>query len=152
MNSMGLAGVELHGVIGYNVLARFRIEYDFTADKLVFEPLAGVRPAGSREGRREGQRRHPVDGADDQDARRPDRASSRTSSIVRRGFVGIEFEEARAAVVVKKVLAGSPAEKAGFKVGDAIEESQGGRPWRAGKDLARRTGESRRRHEAHASP
>ena len=44
MNSMGLAGVELHGVIGYNVLARFRIEYDFTADKLCFEKLAGFTP------------------------------------------------------------------------------------------------------------
>ena len=44
MNSMGLAGVELHGVIGYNVLARFRIEYDFTADKLAFEPLDGFDP------------------------------------------------------------------------------------------------------------
>src|SRR5205085_8633 len=44
MNSMGLAGVELHGVIGYNVLAKFRIEYDFTADKLAFEPLPGFDP------------------------------------------------------------------------------------------------------------
>src|SRR3954470_6801762 len=39
MNGMGLAGVELHGVVGYNVLAKYRIEYDFTADKLKFEPL-----------------------------------------------------------------------------------------------------------------
>ena len=30
MNSMGLAGVELHGVIGYNVLAKYRVEYDLT--------------------------------------------------------------------------------------------------------------------------
>src|SRR6476646_2141704 len=44
MNSMGLAGVELHGVIGYNVLARFRIEYDFTADKLAFETIPGFEP------------------------------------------------------------------------------------------------------------
>src|SRR5687768_10797499 len=29
MNAMGLAGVELHGVIGYNILAMYRIEYDF---------------------------------------------------------------------------------------------------------------------------
>ena len=44
MNAMGLAGVELHGVIGYNVLAKFRIEYDFTADKLAFERLTGFEP------------------------------------------------------------------------------------------------------------
>ncbi|OWK43527.1 hypothetical protein FRUB_03126 [Fimbriiglobus ruber] len=39
MNSLGLAGVELQGVIGYNVLARYRITYDFSADKLVWVPL-----------------------------------------------------------------------------------------------------------------
>src|SRR6266516_744428 len=44
MNSMGLAGVELHGVIGYNVLARFRVQYDFTSDKLAFEPLPDFDP------------------------------------------------------------------------------------------------------------
>ena len=34
----------MHGVIGYNVLAKFRITYDFTADKLGFEPIAGFEP------------------------------------------------------------------------------------------------------------
>src|SRR5947207_12454639 len=43
MNGMGLAGAELHGVIGFNVLARYRIEYDFTRDKLAWTPL-GYRP------------------------------------------------------------------------------------------------------------
>src|SRR5262245_60232922 len=33
MNGMGLAGAELHGIIGYNVLAQFRMEIDFTRDK-----------------------------------------------------------------------------------------------------------------------
>jgi len=47
MNGMGLAGVELHGVIGYNVLARFKIQYDFTADKLVFTPLPKFDPGAS---------------------------------------------------------------------------------------------------------
>src|SRR5262249_17057353 len=31
MNGLGLAGVEVHGVIGYNVLARYRIAFDFTS-------------------------------------------------------------------------------------------------------------------------
>src|SRR3954452_16937949 len=44
MNSMGLAGVELHGVVGYNVLAKYRVEYDFTADKLGFTPLPKFEP------------------------------------------------------------------------------------------------------------
>src|SRR5262245_35485776 len=39
MNGMGLAGFELHGMIGYNLLAKFRIEYDFTRNKLAWTPL-----------------------------------------------------------------------------------------------------------------
>ncbi len=36
MNGLGLAGAHLDGIIGYNILARFRIEFDFTKDKLAF--------------------------------------------------------------------------------------------------------------------
>jgi membrane-associated protease RseP (regulator of RpoE activity) len=39
MNSLGLAGVELHGVIGYNILARYRIELDFAKTKMTWTPL-----------------------------------------------------------------------------------------------------------------
>src|SRR5438270_9015267 len=39
MNALGLAGCELHGVIGYDLLARYRIDIDFTSDKLTFTPL-----------------------------------------------------------------------------------------------------------------
>src|SRR5262249_36222981 len=41
--------------------------------------------------------------------------------VVPRGFVGLEFED-KDGIVVKKVLPGSPAEKAGIKAGDRIEE------------------------------
>ena len=39
MNGLGLAGVELHGMIGYNILARYRMDIDFTKDKMVWTPL-----------------------------------------------------------------------------------------------------------------
>src|SRR5262245_56304412 len=39
MNSMGLAGVELHGMMGYTVLAKYKIQYDLTSDKLLLTPL-----------------------------------------------------------------------------------------------------------------
>src|SRR5438477_4746884 len=45
MNSLGLAGTELHGVIGYSVLARFRLELDFTKDKMGWTPLHFEPPA-----------------------------------------------------------------------------------------------------------
>lgn len=118
MNGMGLAGVELHGVIGYNVLAKYRIEYDLTGDKLVFEPLAfdppPLLPLGGK-GNEGIQSMGPM-------------VKMLTAmlglkpnfDIVPRGFTGIEYEEKDSKVFVKAVLAGSPAEKAGLKAGDQI--------------------------------
>src|SRR5207249_11448573 len=40
MNGMGMAGVELHGILGYTVLAHFRMEFDFTRDKMTWTRLA----------------------------------------------------------------------------------------------------------------
>ena len=120
MNAMGLAGVELHGVIGYNVLAKFRIEYDFTADKLAFERLAGFDPPSPE--------KLDLKGGDDIQAMGPmiKMLAALTGmkpnfEIAPRGFVGVEFDDAKGAVVVKKVYADSPAAKAGIKVGDSIE-------------------------------
>ena len=45
MNGLGLAGTELHGIIGYSVLARFRLEFDFTKDKMGWTPLDFEPPA-----------------------------------------------------------------------------------------------------------
>src|SRR5581483_1684665 len=39
MNGLGLAGSELHGIIGYTILARFRLEVDFTRDKMTWTRL-----------------------------------------------------------------------------------------------------------------
>ena len=120
MNSMGLAGVELHGVIGYNVLAKYRITYDFTSDKLAFEPLPDfdpppLVPIGGKGG---------AGGLDALGPLMKMMASflgiKPNYATVPRGFIGIEFDDADG-IVVKKVLAGSPADKAGFKPGDKIE-------------------------------
>ncbi len=120
MNSMGLAGAELHGIIGYNVLARYRMEIDFTRDKMTwtaldFEPRApqglGARPGtaggleiigsvmemlGSLMGRKTNVETLP------------------------RGFVGIELKDSDEGPVVSKVLDNGPAGKAGIRSGDRI--------------------------------
>src|SRR5258707_1020517 len=115
MNGLGLAGVELHGVIGYNVLARYRIEYDLTSDKLVFEPLTFDPPPLM-----------PLGGKGGGDIQTMGPMVKMITSLlgikpnfdtVPRGFTGIEYDEKDGKVTVKAVLAGSPAEKAGLKVG-----------------------------------
>ena len=135
MNGMGLAGVELHGVIGYNVLAKYRIQYDFTADRLAFEPLAGFDPPPLV----------PIGGGKGQGGLEMIGPLMKTLASLMgmkpnfatapRGFVGIEVADDDG-VVVKKVLPGSPAEKAGLKAGDKLESVRNV-GIDDGKDLAR---------------
>ena len=121
MNSMGLAGVELHGVIGYNVLAKYRIEYDFTADKLGFEPLDDFEPpklipiGGGKGGQGGLEMLGPM-----MKVLAAFMGVKPNFDLAPRGFVGLEFDDADG-VVVKKVLAGGPADQAGIKVGDKID-------------------------------
>lgn len=135
MNGMGLAGVELHGVVGYNVLAKYRVQYDFTSDKIVFEslpdfdppaivPIGGKTAGGGLEAL--GPLMKMMAGM---------LGIKPNFATVPRGFVGIEFDDADG-VVVKKVLPGSPAEKAGIQVGDKLESVKNV-SIEAGKDLSR---------------
>ncbi len=120
MNGLGLAGVELHGVIGYNVLARFRIEYDFRAEKLTFQRLDGFDPPAPE--------RIEAKGGDDIQTMGPMIKMLAALSgikpnfeVIPRGFVGIEVDDNGGKLLVKKVLPDSPAQKAGIRPGDVIE-------------------------------
>jgi hypothetical protein len=124
MNGLGLAGVQLHGMIGYNILARFRLEFDFTKHKMGWTPLDFEPPMPKRinvEGGTPG-------GLDALGTimkfmgalmgKKPQ------PEFAPRGFLGAELAEGDEAVEVKKVLSRSPAERAGLKAGDQITRFQ----------------------------
>jgi serine protease DegQ len=118
MNGMGLAGLELHGMIGYNVLAKYKITYDFTSDKLVLTELPGFDPGkvpsfgGGGQGGLEivGKLMKilgPLLGLE-MPVTKP------------RGFLGLELDESKNGVTIKSVLPSTPAEDAGLRVGDKL--------------------------------
>jgi serine protease DegQ len=128
MNALGLAGAELHGIIGYTVLAQYKMEFDFTRDKMTWVKLNFAPPQPM-----------PVKLKDKDGAGMAGlemlgslmKFLSALSGIrpgpppVPRGFLGLEIAEMGGAVTIKSVLATGPAAKAGLKAGDRIEEVQG---------------------------
>src|SRR5438105_942380 len=125
MNGLGLAGAELHGIIGYTVLARYRLEFDFTKSKMGWSPLDFKPPQPQGLG---GQGGAPA-GLDAIGSimkvvgalmgKKPEQ------EIVLRGFLGIGMEDKGDGVVVTGVLAKSPAADSGLKPGDRINKFQG---------------------------
>jgi hypothetical protein len=124
MNALGLAGVELHGMIGYELLARYRVEIDFTRDKMTWTPLdyqpkAALSPAGGRG----------AGGLDLLGSLMKTLSSllgTQASPPVRlRSFLGVELKDDDENPLVQAVLADGPAGKAGLKVGDRITHIQG---------------------------
>jgi hypothetical protein len=122
MNAMGIAGVELHGVIGYTILAQFKIQYDFTADKLVWTPLKDFVPPkmqglGKKVGGNEGGLAMI---GDIMKFLAPLLGMKPNFELKPRGFVGMELEEKKSEVFVKSVIKDGPAAKAGIQAGDQI--------------------------------
>jgi serine protease DegQ len=119
MNKLGLAGMELHGIIGYSVLAKFKMEFDFTSTKLVwtelptFEPKAPERLGGAATGGVDTMA-FLVDVIATLLGNRP------APEVGARGFLGIELEEDKDGLLVKSLIDKGPAAAAGIKVGDRI--------------------------------
>ena len=129
MNGLGLGGAELHGMIGYNILAHYRMEIDFTKDKMVWTPIADFDPkppmglggnANSAAGGLEVMGTlMKFFGALTGAKAEPDYAL--------RGFLGVQLADIEDGEypVVKSVLAEGPAGKSGLKAGDRITRVQG---------------------------
>lgn len=119
MNAMGVAGVELHGVIGYNILAKFRITYDFTQDKLVWAPVKFDPPEIIRINKSDGQGGLEMIG-NLMKFLAPLLGLKPNFEVLPRGFVGVELEQKKDGLYVKSVMKNGPADKAGIKAGDRI--------------------------------
>ena len=126
MNGLGLAGATLHGIIGYTVLARHRIEFDFTRDKmswtrLNFAPPEPVGLAGKGGGAPGGLDAvgglMKVMGSFLGITKRPDPKP--------RGTLGLELRDEGGTPVVHAALPNSPAAAADVKPGDRITHLDG---------------------------
>ncbi len=124
MNAMGVAGVELHGVIGYNILAKYRITYDFTKDKLAWTPVKFDPPEIVRINKADGQGGLEMIG-NMMKFLAPLLGLKPNFEVRPRGFLGIEGEAGKACFVVLTVLPDSPAHKAGIQKGDKIRSVAG---------------------------
>lgn len=116
INQLGLAGTELHGVLGANLLGRFRIEIDFSSDKMTWTRLAHEPVLPKELG---------VAKMNEMEKMLPALGSKKAAKLVARGFLGIELEEKEGGVAVSAVLKGSPAASADLKPGDQIAQCQG---------------------------
>jgi hypothetical protein len=123
MNGLGLAGVELHGMIGYNILARNKVTFDFTKNKMIWQPLDFNPPDPLRLGGASAPGGLDAIGSLMKIAgaflgKKPQ------PEIVLRGYLGIALEEQGGKVLVSRVLADSPAALAGVEPGDQISSFQ----------------------------
>jgi hypothetical protein len=133
MNALGLPGKSIDGILGFTILARFRLEIDPTQDRMTWtrldaEPREPPVPARGR--------------GDDARAPAGVQAMNMLGPLAKglaffmgkqpeeehhpRGFLGLEWDSAgsmkpgQSGLRVRHVLDGSPAAKAGLKAGDQV--------------------------------
>ena len=125
MNNMGLPGIELHGLLGYTVLAKYKMEIDLAKERMIWTPLAFDPPPLERLKVKEG------DGSSIEIMGGFLKLISRLTGLkpgpppVARGFAGVLLKADAKTVTVSAVLDGSPAAQSGVKVGDALTAING---------------------------
>jgi hypothetical protein len=120
MNGMGLAGLELHGILGYTLLARYRMEFDFTKDKLNWTAL-DFKPPPPQALPGKG---NPTAGLEMMGGILKMLGALSGMKLpappVPRGFVGLELADTKDGVEIKRVLAKGPAADSGIMSGDRL--------------------------------
>jgi hypothetical protein len=124
MNGLGLVGVPLHGMIGYNVLAKFRIEIDVTRNKMGWTPLDFEPGVPQR-----------IDGRGGAPGGLDALGSilkllgailgkKSDAPITLQGSLGLELSDSDGSVEVRAVQSQGPAARAGLKPGDRLTRVQ----------------------------
>lgn len=128
MNGMGLGGAEIHGLIGYNILARYRMTIDLASDRMRWTPLdwnpgapIGMRGGGGPDAGQAslefmGSMMKGLGGLLGRKA---------TPAVAGRGQAGMILRDETGGPVVASVLKGLPAEAAGVKPGDRLVKVDG---------------------------
>lgn len=133
MNALGLPGASIDGILGFTILARFRLEIDPTDDRMTWTRL-DFKPADPPVPAKEDRGRAPLEfqlmnalgpvakglafiiGKQPEEERSP------------RGFLGLEWTESEGGsggLEVVRPLPDSPAAKAGAKPGDRLTRING---------------------------
>lgn len=130
MNALGLPGASIDGLLGFSALARFKIELDPTKDRMTWTRLDFEPKDPKIPNRRPGDK--PPNSMQAMNALG---ALSKVAAVfvgkqpedqlIPRGFLGVELEEKRAEIRVVRVLADSPAAKAGLRAGDQLVRING---------------------------
>jgi hypothetical protein len=125
MNGMGLAGAEVHGLIGYDILARYRMTIDFTSDKMIWTPLKWKPKAPAGMG---GDGKGGAGGLEMMGAMLKSLGAflgaKPTPDTSLRGFIGATLVDGEEYPAVTGVLAEGPAGKAGLRIGDKVVKVQ----------------------------
>jgi hypothetical protein len=132
MNALGLPGASIDGILGFTILARFKLDIDLTRDRMTWTRL-DFAPPDPPVPTDEDRKNPPVEmqlmnalgpvakGLALLIGKQPE------EQVAARGFLGLEWTEAgeEKAVRVVRVLPDSPAAAAGVAVGDAIVRIDG---------------------------
>ena len=136
MNALGLPGASIDGILGFTILARFRLEIDPTRDSMTWTWLDHAPPDPPVPPRGDGDR--PPTELQFMNALGPlakglaflmGKQPEEVRSL--RGFLGLEWAESQAGpasqstVRITRVVEGSPAAKSGIQAGDRLLRVRG---------------------------
>jgi hypothetical protein len=130
MNSTGLPGMTLHGLLGYSVLARFKMDIDLSRHRMLWTPQPPgyvpppLQPSGEGRGDAREEQLESMGGV--LRVLGPLVKMSMPGPARPRGWVGVELADGPGGTVsAGRVMAGGPADRAGIHTGEILVSVNG---------------------------